>query len=233
MKIRNEKDLSCLKPLKKYDIPKYPVYTDTHDNPELLKKLPSRWQKNAKVLGCLGVLGVFTLSGCPPFFPGFGGNFTCSKCGFAHNGGSGGAPIYIVYLTEQEALSLIRTKAEAAGLNLNSEPPDYTVTVWNWREIGLDLYDSQKDVAFSFVSTSESGYQWCNIGQNKEMAEEAKKEFAKLGKNTSIGVLYDPGKPLGYMEPDEKKMEETGNEIKEHLAFQVNEFIKWLQAQGI
>ena len=37
-----------------------------------------------------------------------------------HNGGSG-STFYVVYLTEQEALSAIRAEAEAAGLELSEE----------------------------------------------------------------------------------------------------------------
>jgi len=220
-----------LSPVKKYEAPKYPVYIQARNNPDLLKKLPSRWQKNANVIGCLGTIGMLTLTGCPPFF----GNNICSECGFAHHGGSGGAPIYIIYLTEQEALSLIQTKAQEAGLNLDSELPDYTVpiNVWNKEELGLDFYDEEKDVALTLVNLSESGYQWCNVNLNKNIAETAKKEFAKLENDTTVGVFYNPAKPFGFNEPDEKATEDAEKVLSGNLAAQVQEFINWLQAQGI
>jgi len=231
--MRNANDcLLNLKPVKKYRIPKYPVYMQAYDNPELLKKLPSRWQNNAKVIGCLSVMGVLTMTGCSQIFgpgPGPGpGSGACSKCGFSHFGGSGGAPIYVVYLTEQEALTLIRTKAETEGLSLNSEPPDYKVNVW-WQEVGLDLYNEEKDVAVALVGPKESGWHWC--AQSKDMAAEARKEFAKLETSTTIGVLHNPEKPFGFSEPDAKAAEEAKKALREQLVSQVIEFIERLQNQ--
>jgi len=234
MKIRDDYLLN-LKPLKKYDIPKYPIFDLARDNPELLKKLPSRWQKNAKVIGCLGIVGMLTLTGCPPFFPGFHGNNKCPDCGFSHNGGSGGAPIYIIYLTEQEALTLIQSKAEAAGLDMSAEPPDYTVSlnVWNQDDLGLKLYDESKDVALTIVNMYESGSHWCNVNMNKTTADNAKKEFAKFETGTTIGVFYNPAKPIGYNDPDEKTLEDANKSLSQNLSKQVQDFIIWMQSQGI
>jgi len=50
-----------VEPVKSYAPPKLP--TQEEANPELLKKLPSRWQKNAAVVTCMGFVGVLTLSG--------------------------------------------------------------------------------------------------------------------------------------------------------------------------
>ncbi|MCL2443811.1 MAG: hypothetical protein FWD13_10170 [Treponema sp.] len=227
--MRNENDcLIQLNPVKRYVTPKYPVYTQASENPELLKKLPTRWQKNAKVISCLGAMGMLTLSSCfPPFF-----DNKCSKCGFSHHGGSGGAPIYIVYLTEEEALALIRTKVETAGLNLDSEPPEYSVKIWNRHEIGLNLYNEEKDVGVALVRTNDTGWVWCDVGDSKEIAEEAKKEFDKLENNTTIGVFYNPEKPFGN-EPSAEAKEEAEELLREQLASQVQEFILWLQAEGI
>lgn len=61
-------------PVEKYSPPKYPAYTDTGKNPALLKKLPSRWQRNAKVLACIGLMSTIALSGCDEILPGAGGS---------------------------------------------------------------------------------------------------------------------------------------------------------------
>jgi len=233
LNMKNKNDyLLDLKPVKKYKIPKYPVYMQAYDNPDLLKKLPSRWENNAKVIGCLSVLGALTLTGCPPFFGGGGGGggvSPCSKCGFSHHGGSGGAPIYVIYLTEQEALSLIREKAGTEGINFNSEPPDYKVTIWNHQEIGLDLYDEEKNAAVALVGPKESGWQWCVV--SKDMAAEARKEFAKLETGTTIGVLHNPEKPHGFGEPSAKEVEDAEKILRDQLMSQVIEFIQQLQNQ--
>jgi hypothetical protein len=228
MKIRNEnKYLSYLNPVGKYARPKYPVYAEACDNPELLKKLPSRWQKNANVIACIGLIGTATLTGCPPW------GEVCSACGKMHHGGAGGAPVYVVFLTEQEALSLIREKAEKLGLNLNAAPPDYTVEIdrfFDTVKIGLDFFDEEKNVALSLVSLLESDWLWGRDSLNREVAKLAAEEFAKQENDISVGVLYNPGESPCL---DPKTKEEIEKELRENLAGQVRQFIEGLQAQGI
>jgi len=59
----NNSDI-CVTPVKKYTPPKYPTRDDLKRSPELLKKLPSRWQKNAAVVATAGVVGIMTLTSC-------------------------------------------------------------------------------------------------------------------------------------------------------------------------
>jgi hypothetical protein len=210
-------NISGLFPVKEYKSPRYPVYTETCDNPALLKKLPSRWQKSAKVISCLGLIGALTLTGCPHLF-----YYRCDVCGELHHGGSG-TPIYLVYLTEQEALSIIQTRAEASGLDLSAEPPDYSVEVYD-RKIGLDFFDEEKKVALAFIY-DEWYTNW--------VAELAKEEFAKLDTGISIGVLYNPVEDLHCFNAGEDKKAEARENIRKNLVIQVHKFIEWLQAQGI
>jgi len=51
-------------PVKKYAAPKYPTQTDAKFSPNLLRKLPSRWEKNAVVVAAVGMLGMMTLASC-------------------------------------------------------------------------------------------------------------------------------------------------------------------------
>jgi len=48
----------AVKPVKKYAPPKYPTIESAKSNPELLRKLPTRWQKNAAVVAAAGLFGV-------------------------------------------------------------------------------------------------------------------------------------------------------------------------------
>ncbi|MCL2721615.1 MAG: hypothetical protein FWD47_09800 [Treponema sp.] len=214
-----------LSPLKKYKTPKYPVYALARDNPDLLKNLPSRWKKNAKVISCLGAMGMLTLSGCFPLHK-------CSRCGFSHLGGSGGPPVYIVYLTEQEALSIIRTKIEIAGLNLDSIPPDNKVNTWG-NDIGFNLYNEENDVGLAFVNLFRNGWQRCNTGYNEYVAEEIRDEFAKQKSGTTIGVFHNPDIPFGLKEPNAAQIAEAENILREQLEAQVQIFINLLQVQRI
>ena len=58
-----DKDI-VVTPVKKYAMPKYPTRVDANRTPELLRKLPSRWEKNAKVVAAIGMLGAMTLTSC-------------------------------------------------------------------------------------------------------------------------------------------------------------------------
>jgi len=51
-------------PVKKYAPPKYPTRADAQCAPLLLKRLPSRWQKNAAVVAAVGMLGAMSLTSC-------------------------------------------------------------------------------------------------------------------------------------------------------------------------
>jgi hypothetical protein len=53
---------SGLVPLRNYNAPKFPTLQSARDNPELLKKLPKRWQKKAAVVACVGVVGFSAFS---------------------------------------------------------------------------------------------------------------------------------------------------------------------------
>ena len=57
----NDFELS-INPVETYKAPEIPMLGG--DNQKLLKKLPSRWKKNAKVMACFGLIGTFALSGC-------------------------------------------------------------------------------------------------------------------------------------------------------------------------
>ena len=83
----NDSPLTII-PMSNYIPPKLPNLQTAKSNPALLKKLPSRWQKNATVIACIGIIGTMTLAGCAQGRP--------------HHGGEGVSPFYVVYPTEQE-----------------------------------------------------------------------------------------------------------------------------------
>ena len=90
-------DMTALNPVKSYTPPELPALQDGRKDPAMMKKLPSRWQNNAKVVMCFGLIGtsMFTLSGC---WGSRGGGMP----GFGHHGGSASMPIYVGQDTEQE-----------------------------------------------------------------------------------------------------------------------------------
>jgi len=82
-------DLNGLSPVKQYNSPQIPTLAD---KPKLVK-LPSRWQKNAAVVACIGIVGGMTLASCAT---------TPHDDNWFHNGGGPIAPYYVTRPTEQE-----------------------------------------------------------------------------------------------------------------------------------
>jgi len=92
-------DLTALCPVKSYSPPELPALKEGRNDPVMMKKLPLRWQNNAKVVMCFGLIGtsMFTLTGC------WGGRGNGGGIpGFGHHGGSAPMPIYVEQETEQE-----------------------------------------------------------------------------------------------------------------------------------
>ena len=218
-------------PVKKYSTPKYPTRIVADRSPELLRKLPSRWQKNAAVVTAAGLLGVITLTSCGLLEP-------KNNTGTGYNPGSVNllnvAPVFIhgegtgsmgcmmiappVFLSEEEALAVIKSEIETAGLDLSAKPPEYIATDNKHREIsqyswenqhyvlgggsvGLELYDAQKGVAATFISMEEAEQifpngPWISFTDYnpRELAELTVEDFSKQNGDIAIGVFYDPGK---------------------------------------
>jgi len=98
--VKNDnRDMFCINPVNQYSAPEIPTLADVKCNPTILKKLPARWKKNAKVLACAAVIGmgVLPLAGCTDLL-----DEVHHLHNRVHNGGDGGAPIYVTQRTEQE-----------------------------------------------------------------------------------------------------------------------------------
>jgi len=168
-------------PVKRYATPKYPTQTDANHTPELLKKLPSKWEKNAAVITAISMIGAITLTSCGVFEPKIRGynpasrNFLNVAPVFIHGEGTGYMGCVMVappvFLSEQEALAIIKDIMESEGLNLSGKIPEYVATSnkknyekkYSWERypenewlgdgnVGLDFYDGKKGVAVSYIS---------------------------------------------------------------------------------
>ena len=165
----------------------------------------------------------------------------------AHHGGSGGPPVYVVYLTEQEALQVIRYKAESLGLSMRSTPPSISVVArqneHQWaltREIGVGLFNAEKNIALSHVGGSNWwDWEW----SNRQVAQNAQALFNEKDGDMTIKVFHGvsewAGSPIAWNEETrapvfpQERLIETTQTLKQHLKAQVREFIEWLQAGGI
>ena len=305
--MNNKNDLLTTGPVKNYKPPKLPTLEESRGAPPL-KVIPSRWKKNATVIACLGFAGVLTLSGCTnalrnrshhggaggaPIYVAYptegdainGGHYYTGEAYTPYNaaypadtetystkqeilaqtlaqieaselnlrthwGGSGSGPFYVAHLTEQEVLGFIRAMLEAAGLSFDAEPPEYTVfgkdevdVWWDINEMGIDLFDAEKNVAITSISWEDNTRPFSPGGRYlTKMVTEA---FLEQSGDISFGVFYNPGETVGwgpfvrggddddYQEATPEMKEEARPILIERLTAQVEEFIAWLQAEGI
>ena len=106
-------NLNELSPAASYTPPEYPTLAQAGTDNTLLKKLPSRWQHNAAVVACAGMLAMTTLAGL----------VGCSDNAYIrpHHGGEGGAPQYTVYPTESETPFVYPPPVSDNGLDVAPE----------------------------------------------------------------------------------------------------------------
>jgi len=213
----NNNDLLSINPVENYEAPQIPTLSD--DNSAVLKKLPSRWKKKAAVIACAGIVGVsvLSLSGCAILN---NTNNRIDDCDYwCHHGGSGAA-MYIVHLTEQEALNIVRSQLEAAGLNFSAEPPNETVEV-DRRNISLDLFDGERNVAVAHVNT----WREANL-----FVEKWECDCDDL--DITIGVFQTEEFERWDRPSDDERAEDMAK-LEGQLTAQVQEFIEFLRDEGI
>jgi hypothetical protein len=207
-----------LKPVKKYEAPKYPTLEVANETPEMLKKLPSKWKKKTAVMTCMGFVGLSVLSGSmnlaaePPemHHGGDGGMpfyitrpteqetlaYFLAKLETTelelrtHFGGSASGPFYVVYFTEQEAFGFIRAMLENAGLNFSANPPDYSVEV---RDMFMGNYHTFGLDLFD----AEKNVAIANVNlrpmRMPPSIAEISKMFAEQYNDITVGVFRNPG----------------------------------------
>ena len=261
-----ENDQLKIQPIESYTAPKIPTFGE--DNSAMLKKLPSRWKTNAKVLACIGIMGTVTLAGCLQNSTASNTQNTCDPtyngqidyAGYTqdelvlrmHTGGGGAGPFYVVHLTEQEALGIIRQRLEDAGLNFNFAIPDFTVD-WEWGDwgpnLGVDLFDCERNVAVTNISWNDNNIPFFSHGGNW-LADEAARIFEEQFGDVSFGVFFNPSRSLGmardWIWHDDENWEEVVYDppsaetkalarefLVERLTFQTQAFIDRLRADGI
>ena len=258
-------DMLSVKPVKKYAAPKYPMKADATRTPALLRKLPSRWEKNSAVVAALGLLGAMTLTSCanngadtatpktaspteivnylnvaPVFFHGHGtGSIGCDTV------------VPPVFLSEEEALAIIKNEAETVGLNFSAEPPNYVATNnmaeknYSWENqvvlgdgnVSLELYDGEKNVAVTYISMHEAGERylpdedggmmWSSVEsfRPRDLAELTAGDFARQEGDISVGVFYEPGMNWDLASEYSRKQNEIWEEYQIYYDNDTYEFI--------
>ena len=125
-------------PVETYEAPEIPVFGS--DNSALLKKLPSRWQKNAKIVACIGIAGTLVLSGCRselPYSPPHGEDDASEPYYSEHSPkqGKDEAPIpyYAVYPLEQEK---------------DETPEPYYTVLYPPQPLSQDIFDNMHNLGY-------------------------------------------------------------------------------------
>ena len=208
-----DKDLTTISPAENYTPPELPMLEDVRKDPMFLKTLPQRWKNNAKILTCMGLIGVgvLTLSSCDYLLDnlthngGDGGapiyvthpteqdveafiptQIVTKELEFrAHYGGSGAGPFYVVHMTEQEAMSVIRSQLEIAGLRFDAIPPAYTVT----QSDTLGHWETDFNID---LFDADRGVAIVNIGNRNGRGDEIAEEFERRRSINSVGVFWSP-----------------------------------------
>ena len=240
-------------PVRKYKIPKYPTQAEAFSDPELLRKLPPSWVKNATVTAAAGFLGAFALAANAA-----GSETTQNDAGsnsgnllkvapiFEHGSGMGsiGCVMIVppVFLSEQEALAIIKNAAEDAGISFNDPPPEYIatsnkrpsgLTSLGYGNVGLKLYDAKNGIAAAFIAMRDAeiktkGGPISVTSYNAlELANMAAVDFARQNGDIAVGVFYCPGRPSGPAISINQLANENlppGKDIKEYYNELLNEY---------
>ncbi|MCL2547355.1 MAG: hypothetical protein FWE06_09300 [Oscillospiraceae bacterium] len=215
----NNNDFFDLQPMETYIPPSLPPLAA--EKPKQLQKLPSRWQKNVAVIACAGVIGVTLLSGCGIFnsFGNVGERF--------FHGGEGGTPDYVVHMTEQETLGIIRVQLEAVGLNLTAEPFEYGVEVEHWGEretVELTFFDAERRVGVVF----NENWRW----PSEKILEAFNDEYNDI----AVGVIEPTWQDIWQFDRDadiELQKEEAREVARDEIISQAQVFIDQLRADGV
>jgi len=241
-------NLLALMPVEKYDALALPTLEE--HQPELLKKVPARWKKKAIAASVMGLLGTASLASCGSDYqeasnrivPNWPILENGSHC-WMHHGGSGGAPIYIAYLTEQEAIEIIRAELETAGLVLAENTPRYGVEVedevgWGQsHQIEVNLFNEQHQLAISLVEPSAFHAPFARFDMDG-ISELIEDEFAQNHPHLSLALFCSPDSWLGWAGNDSSRV--TNREkaaarerLRENLVDQAQSFIQHLREKGI
>ena len=260
-----QKERFTLSPMQDYSLPAYP---NRESKPvATLGKVPVRWAKNAAVLACIGALSLGVLAACAaqqtqPAAPcddglhGISATYPQSSDWYAesgrefdvevrtHWGGSGAGPFYVAYLTEQEALGIIRSRLCQAGICFDAPVPNYVATAeTDWSaEVSatLSLFDEHTRQGIVFPATNwHDEFRFFAISPDQiELA--LQQDFTRR-LDISATFMQNPGESIGdydwnwEAEPifTQEEKQEAGKILNERLLLQIDAFLDHLRREGV
>lgn len=273
-----------IKPVMRYPVPRYPDAAQVLQNPDILRRLPARFAAKPAVRMTLSAILSLGLAGCSvssnpdpapegtPSSPGATPSAAPARAAlsiplFEHGSGMGSygcvsvAPP--VFLSEEEALSVILDEAAKYGLDFSGSETisGATLLLHNTFEqsdkttsgnLALDGYDDACGIGVEFVSRQDL-IEWQDPDQNVASSVENYyfKDAAQaiVNGNESIAAFYDPMsadfREFNYEWPEE---DDGGKGYEEYAArydaeqreksladlrAQVKDFLEWLKGQGV
>ncbi len=221
------------KPVKVYKTPSYPNMKKASLNPELLEKLPERWRHNKAVIAAIIALSSLSLAACNETVKN-SNNINAAEAAsestsrntsepiyakvapiFEHGRGTGslGCDMVVppVFMSEQEAMAIIKNEALKAGVNLDDVPDNYTVEAHAnlGKAVGLEAADAEKGIAVSFISLEESKVNTDKVVSTASgplittssvstynmlnRAKDAVKDWENKDIPYKVGTFYEPG----------------------------------------
>lgn len=270
-----------VKPVVRYPNPRYPDAARVLQNPDILRQLPARFAAKPAVRMTLAAILSMGLAGCSSAQPAQSPTPVSEESTrptpssaaplsiplFEHGSGMGSygcvsvAPP--VFLSEEEALSVILDEAARYGLDFSGSETisGATLLLHNTFEqsdkttrgdLALDGYDDAYGIGVEFVSRQDLA-EWQDPKQNVASSVENYyfKDAAKAiaDGNQNIAAFYDPMsadfREFNYEWPEEddggKGYEEYAAQYDaeqrekslEDLRAQVRDFLEWLKGQGV
>jgi hypothetical protein len=239
-----------LEPIACYRQASYPTRDAVDADPEVLRRVPARWQGQAIVLTALaattGLLALRTqvaraegqpdapaAAVAPIFDHGIG------RCQFA-----GPARLGPDVISENEARKIIQEGLAQAGLDMKPDALTIPVTAIPVTRakghvtetkpgpLTLDLVDDGKHVAVEYVSKND--YQQWGGKETRTL------EFATVEMKAAAQLLRDglpataPAGAYGvFYDPTGLEADGDDRQMRELLRLQVKDFVAWLKVQGV
>jgi len=218
-------NLLTLAPMEDYQTPDLPTYQDT--KPDISKKIPRRWKN--KAMAVTSLFSMTTLTGCSIYESLTTIDSDPWETDWLHHGGAGGSPLYVAYLTEQEALGIIRAQLAEVGLKFEEPLQSYSVQI-NWNTAEVILVHEEKDIRIAFV---DRWWGWNNeereMEERFEFTENAIHQFADEFEINVNSVIFNFQDEVWTRDDESQRREE----IEADLIQQVQDFINRLREDGI
>ena len=241
--------------MEEYKTPELPTYAD--DKPNLDKKIPQRW-KNKVLIAGIGLLTTVTFTGCGSLSAAIHderqseiqneiqiwSGWNNQGC-WMHHGGSGGAPLYVAYLTEQEALGIIRAQLEEAGIPFDDALPSYSIEVdetdlrGQLHHIELSLFNENNNIAISIINPQSFSIPFSSRWGMEEVGKEIANEFEQQYPHISVSFFCNPDGWVGNWGRDgntnvtNRERRAARQSLIDNLVIQTQGFIEHLREEGI